>query len=67
MRADPKYIKLDEAAAMLNCHKRTVQRMMVDGLLDYETTPRGYRRLLRASVEQYVVRQRNVDNGDTAA
>ena len=55
------YITLDEAAGRIGVHKRTIERMMDDGKLKFRTTPGGYRRLYRTSVDDYC--SEYVDNG----
>ena len=57
------HIPLSEAAAMIGVSTRTVQRMMTDGLIAFRTTPRGYRKPYRSSVEEYC--RLNIDNQDT--
>ena len=56
------YITLDRAAAMIRVNKRTIGRMMDGGKLAFRSTPGGYRRLYRSSVEEYC--RLYVDNED---
>ncbi len=59
------YMKLSEAAAMLEVSVRTVERMMDRGQLGFRRTPGGQRKLYRSDVEEYC--RVTVDKSDMRA
>lgn len=57
------YATYEEAAGMLGVTKYTIVRMVKDGRLASRTTAGGYHRVLRSTVQDYVVVNRITNTG----
>ncbi len=48
------FLRIDEAAILLDVTPRTVQRFMEQGSIQYKRLPGGHRRVLTESVKKYL-------------